>query len=379
MISKRKIVFLTGTRADYGKIKPVARALRDSGRYDVYIFATGMHLLHRYGYTVKAVMREFPDVYLFNNQASSTHPERALASTINGFSSFVSDLQPDMILVHGDRPEALAGAIVGSFNNLLVAHIEGGEVSGTIDEAIRHSITKLAHIHLVSNNTAQARLIQLGERKDKIFVVGSPEVDIMLSAELPTLVDVKAHYEIPFDHYAISILHPVTTELENQEVASKSYFHSLAEVGGNFIVVHPNNDLGGTIIEKQLEFLQDKDRFRVFPSIEFESFLTLLKHCLFIIGNSSAGIREAPVFNRWSVNIGSRQHQRSSGHTIIHVSEEDPTEIREAINHVREHPDPPHGPNFEFGDGNSVGNILNTFSDNDLWNTSRQKQFIPFS
>nr|WP_206513225.1 UDP-N-acetylglucosamine 2-epimerase [Vibrio alfacsensis] len=136
-----------------------------------------------------------------------------LSKTIQGLSDYVQDLKPDMIVVHGDRVEALAGAIVGSLNNILVAHIEGGEVSGTIDELIRHSVSKMSHLHFVSNDFARKRLIQLGECESSIFVIGSPDLDIMKSKELPSLLDVKDRYDIDFDKYSILMYHPVTTAL----------------------------------------------------------------------------------------------------------------------------------------------------------------------
>ena len=130
----------------------------------------------------------------------------------NGFSHYITEIKPDLIIVHGDRLEAMAGAIVGSFNNILVAHVEGGEVSGTIDESIRHSVSKMAHIHLVANEEAKKRLIQLGEFENSIYVFGSPDLDLMNPAYLPNLEKVKKYYEIEFEEFSIAIFHPVTTE-----------------------------------------------------------------------------------------------------------------------------------------------------------------------
>ena len=171
MTSKHRVVFLTGTRADYGKLKPLALRLVEHPEFDVHIFATGMHVLHKYGATARAVMREFGNVHLYNNQTSASGMDVVLSNTIYGFSNYISQLETDMIIVHGDRPETLAGAIVGSFNNILVAHIEGGEVSGTIDELIRHSVSKLSHLHFVANDDARGRLIQLGEIPSNIYSI----------------------------------------------------------------------------------------------------------------------------------------------------------------------------------------------------------------
>ena len=149
----RKIVFLTGTRADFGKIKALVNSIENHIDYEPFLFVTGMHMLEAYGYTVIEVERcGFANIHKYKNHTDETTMDLTLAKTIEGFSEYVKSIQPDLIVVHGDRVEALAGAIVGSLNNILVAHIEGGEISGTIDELIRHSVSKLSHVHYTSNN-----------------------------------------------------------------------------------------------------------------------------------------------------------------------------------------------------------------------------------
>lgn len=210
----KKILFLTGTRADYGKIKSLMSKVHEDDNFELYIFVTGMHMLSRYGSTWREIEKDgFKNVYHFINQTQNTSMDIALSNTIAGLSNYIAEINPHLIVVHGDRLEALAGAIVGAFNNILVAHIEGGEVSGTIDESIRHAITKFAHIHLVSNEESRKRIIQLGENEAHVFVVGSPDIDIMYSNKLPSITNVKKRYEIYFDKYAILMYHPVTTEI----------------------------------------------------------------------------------------------------------------------------------------------------------------------
>jgi len=154
-------------------------------------------MLAKYGNTVDEVRKEgFRNIHTFINQTSSMPMDVVLANTINGLSNYIQEFRPDMIVVHGDRVEALAGAIVGALNNILVAHIEGGERSGTVDESMRHSISKLAHLHFVANKEAEKRLVQMGENKSQIFIIGSPDIDIMLSKSLPSLQKVKRRYGI---------------------------------------------------------------------------------------------------------------------------------------------------------------------------------------
>lgn len=187
-LTKKKLIFLTGTRADFGKLKSLIKVTQQSDVFDVHIFVTGMHLDEKYGYTVNEVYKSgFKNIHKFVNHKGVTSMDETLAKTIQGFSKFVKKQKPDLIIVHGDRVEALAGAIVGSLNNFLVAHIEGGEVSGTIDELIRHSVSKLSHVHLVSNPKAKKRLVQMGELKSSVYVIGSPDLDLMNPEFLPTL------------------------------------------------------------------------------------------------------------------------------------------------------------------------------------------------
>ena len=148
---KQKIIFLTGTRADFGKQKSLIKTVYDHEKFSVSLFVTGMHLEKEYGYTYEEVLSDFPkNIYTFKNFHRKNSMDEILANTIIGFTKIVKKINPDFIVVHGDRVEALAGAIVGALNNIRTVHIEGGERSGTIDESIRHSISKLSHIHLVA-------------------------------------------------------------------------------------------------------------------------------------------------------------------------------------------------------------------------------------
>jgi len=179
-VNSKRVVFLTGTRADFGKLKSLIKIAQNDNRYDVHIFATGMHLNSKYGKTVDEINKSgFKNIFPYINHDSVENMDRTLAKTIDGFSHYLSEMKADLIIVHGDRVEAMAGAIVGSLNNILVAHIEGGEISGTIDELIRHAVSKLSHIHFVANEDAKNRLIQLGELQSSIYVIGSPDLDLM--------------------------------------------------------------------------------------------------------------------------------------------------------------------------------------------------------
>lgn len=373
MNKKKKIVFLTGTRADFGKIKSLVQILEKYQDFEPLIFVTGMHLQQEYGYTLLEVERcGFSHIHTFENHTHETTMDLTLAKTIEGLSSYVKESNPDMIVIHGDRVEALAGAIVGSLNNILVAHIEGGEVSGTIDELIRHSTSKMSHIHFVSNAQAKKRLIQMGELAASIFVIGSPDVDIMFSDDLPKLEEAKKYYEIDFDNYAVAMFHPVTTEVNDMRQYAEDFVNALLKDNHNYVVVFPNNDLGSKLILNEYERLKNNSRFRIFPSLRFEYFLTLLKKSQFIIGNSSAGIREAPYYGLPIINIGTRQQNRALHADIINTDYSE-KEITEALKIIDTHN--VKISDSDFGKGNSAELFLKSLLNQDIWKLNHQKQF----
>ncbi|WP_340066122.1 UDP-N-acetylglucosamine 2-epimerase [Ascidiimonas aurantiaca] len=369
----KKIIFLTGTRADFGKIKSLITILEGQKEFEVHVFVTGMHLMKTYGYTLLEIERcGFKNINTFENYTSETSMELTLAKTIEGFSQYVKKTRPDLIVVHGDRVETLAGAITGSLNNILVAHIEGGEISGTVDELIRHSVTKMSHIHFVANDTARNRLIQMGEVPESIFKIGSPDVDIMFSDTLPLLTEAKAYYEIEFPVYAMAMFHPVTTEASQMKEYATNFIEALIQSKQQYVVIYPNNDMGSSAILAAYDRIKANKHFRVFPSLRFEYFLTLLKHARFIIGNSSAGIREAPYYGVPTINIGTRQENRALHAHIVNTSYEK-TDIIKAIES-----DLQTGTSHanEFGSGNSAKTFLSCLKTNTFWNINAQKQFL---
>lgn len=374
-IGEKRLLFITGTRADYGKLKSLIKILNKDSNFKVFIFATGMHMLSDYGFTYKEIEKDgFPYIYPFVNQNHNTNMSVALSNTINGLSYYIDETNPDAIIVHGDRLEALAGAIVGAFNNIRVFHIEGGEISGTIDESIRHAITKFSHFHFVANDEAKKRIIQLGEPEENIFIFGSPDIDIMHSSKLPTIEEVKRYYEIPFDEYNILMYHPVTTEIDKLKDNISHVVDAVLDSNDNYVVIYPNNDAGSEIIFEEYERIKSNDKFKIFPSMRFEYFLSLLKHADCMVGNSSSGIRETGIYSIPTVDIGSRQNGRynpnNSSH-IIHVSEEDfiAKTILEAKNMVVES-------SSLFGKGNSDEIFYEILQDSFIWDAKIQKQFI---
>ena len=201
---RKKIVFVTGTRADCRKLKSLIFAVSKYRNFSLSVFVTGMHNLKKYGFTFEELKKDkIKNYYRYENQRLNDSMDIILSKTIKGFNKFIKKEKPDLVVVHGDRVEPLGCAIVCSLNNILLAHIEGGEVSGTVDEMLRHSISKLAHLHFVSNTKARKRLIQMGENKENIFTIGSPDIDIMKSRNLPKISDVQKRYGFDYKEYGI--------------------------------------------------------------------------------------------------------------------------------------------------------------------------------
>lgn len=370
---KKRIVFLTGTRADFGKLKSLITVLQDCDDYEVHLFVTGMHMLKKYGYTCHEVEKAgYRNIFKFINQNEYDSMDAILGKTISGLSDYVKEIQPDMIIVHGDRLEALAGAAVGALSNIRVGHIEGGEVSGTIDETIRHAVTKLSGYHFVANAKAKLRLMQLGEEESAIHVIGSPDLDILRSDHLPTLDQVRDRYGIGFKNYSILLYHPVTTETTGRLRRAQTLVTALKKSGRNYVVIYPNNDQGSDQILEAYQAFEGDDHFKIYPSMRFEFFLSLLKHADFMIGNSSSGVMEAPYFGVPVIDLGSRQANRANPKNLIKAEEEEKS-IISAIEQALVHP---RDPESLFGEGGSDVKFKTLLDQPDLWHKNIQKQFV---
>lgn len=374
MSKSHSVLFLSGSRADFGKLKPLILAAQDEPSLRCSTLATGMHLESRFGSTVTDIERSGirSIVKRVNRSTQNTDHAAVVSGTIDMLREhFRHSGRPDMIVVHGDRAEALGGAVAGALNNVLVAHVEGGEVSGSVDESLRHAVSKLAHVHFVANHEAKRTLVQLGEHPELVFVIGSPDIDVMRSSSLPTFDDVVVRNSIPFYEYGILILHPVTTELESLPFDARNVFGAAVASEWNFVALFPNDDPGSSTIMKFLREVASHARFHVRPSLPFEDFLVLLRHSRAIVGNSSAGIREAPVYGTPTINIGSRQAGRGSGPSIQDVPA-NAQAILSALRRVQGR----FSRSFRFGHGDSSKQFVAHLREQSVWAASIQKKLV---
>jgi UDP-N-acetylglucosamine 2-epimerase (hydrolysing) len=367
----RHLLFLTGTRADFGKLEPLAVAARDAG-HRVTFFVTGMHMMDRYGLTRNEV-RRLPGVDLHEvpNQAEGDPQDLILARTITAFSAYATATKPDLIVLHGDRIEALAGALVAATNYLRSAHVEGGEVSGTIDEVFRHCNTKLCTHHFVSSADAARRVMALGEPAETVHTIGSPELDFHARPSGVTLDEVRQRYAIPFDSYGIATFHPVTSEQATIGQQAADLFGALQASGRPFVVIAPNNDPGSQAIFHVLEKLS-KDRFRILPSMRFSHFSELMKNAACMVGNSSAGVREAPFLGLPSLDIGTRQTNRSDAPSVTACEASDRVAI---LGFLQTHWGRQSIPHEGFGQGSAAQRFVETLARPEFWTLSLQKVF----
>lgn len=371
-VTGKRLLFVTGTRADYGKLEPLAKAAQEAG-FRIAFFITGMHMMKRYGET-RLEVRRFAgaDFFEFVNQREGDALEFILSKTILGFSDFVHEHRPDLVIIHGDRVEALGASIVCAMRYIPSAHIEGGEVSGTIDESIRHCNTKLCATHFVSSEAAKARVLALGESPDRVFNIGSPELDTHARPSGVSIEEVKSRYAIPFDDYGIAVFHPVTSEQDTIGEQARSLFGSLEASGKCFVVIAPNNDPGTEDIFAVLKKMPP-DRFRLIPSMRFNYFSELMKNAAVMVGNSSAGVREAPFLGLPSLDVGSRQNQRASGESIVSASALDQARISEFLQSKWSQRA---ASSKAFGLGRSADEFIGILKSSAFWQIGQQKAFV---
>ena len=370
-VTGKKLLFVTGTRADFGKLEPLAHAAQQAG-FEISFFITGMHMMKRYGETRLEVKRfAGAEFFEFVNQREGDALDFILSKTILGFSDFVHEHRPDLVIIHGDRVEALAASIVCAMRYIPSAHIEGGEVSGTIDESIRHCNTKLCATHFVSSEAARQRVLALGESPDRVYNIGSPELDTHARPSGVTIDEVKSRYAIPFDDYGIVIFHPVTSEVDTIGAQAKSLFACLEASGKHFVVIAPNNDPGTDEIFAVIEALP-KERFRLIPSMRFNYFSELMKNASAMIGNSSAGVREAPFLGLPSLDVGTRQNNRALADSVMVCNALDGNGIRHFLTtcwNKRSTTD------ASYGDGQAMRHFVQILTGPDFWSKSSQKVF----
>ena len=336
-MKKRKILFITERRADYSRLKPIMKLVQKSPKLEMQLVVTGMHLLKKFGETRKQIIKDgfkidkIIPMFEENDSDDGASMVRGMGKALIAFSEVFPKLKPDIIFSGFDIGANFAAAITGMHINTVVAHIQGGEVSGTVDEVIRHGMTKFAHIHFAATEQSRKRIIKLGENPEYVFNVGSPSLDTIHNIDYPSKQEMAKRYGFNTDKPLIIVLqHPVTTEVDQVEFQIKQTIDAVSEInkkhGTQALAVYSNNDAGGKRI---VEYIQ-KSGIKSYPHIPYEDFLRLMKVASALVGNSSAGIHEAPSLKLPTVNIGTREQLREKGVNTIEV-DYDKKQIIQAI------------------------------------------------
>ncbi|MDS0526637.1 UDP-N-acetylglucosamine 2-epimerase [Clostridium sp. SHJSY1] len=320
----RRICVITGTRANYGRLKTVMDSIIKHPSLELKLIVTGMHLVVECGYTVNEIINDgyTIDAKVDMNISNDTGAGmcKALGLGLIGLTQAIESINPDIILILGDRDEDLAGAIIGAHMNIPVAHIHGGEVTGTIDEAIRHATTKFSHIHFAATEGSKERIIKLGEDKDVVFNVGSPGLDSILNRIYMSKEEVFKKFGLNKDRKLVIVAqHPVTTQRDEAKNQMVETMEAIKRLGEQTILIYPNSDAGSKEMIEVVKSYKNLDFMSTYKNINFEDFLNLLKYADVMVGNSSSGIMEAPSYKLPVINIGERQKGREQSTNIINV------------------------------------------------------------
>ena len=320
---KKKICVLTATRAEYGLLKPVIMKLMDD--FDVRVVATGMHLSPEFGLTYKEIENDgIPiddKIEILLSSDTPTAISKTMGLAMISIADYFKRMNPDMLLVLGDRYETLAVCCAAMNQKIPIAHMYGGETTeGAVDEGIRHAITKLSYLHFTSTEVYRNRVIQLGEHPDRVFCVGAIGIENILNEEMLSKIELEEAIIFKLDKpYAVVTFHPVTLEGDN----SADHYQQLLDVCGNhqemkFILCKANADAHGRVINQMIDnYVKKHDNAVAFASLGMVRYLSAVKYSVMVIGNSSSGILEVPSFRVPTINIGNRQKGRLQAGSVI--------------------------------------------------------------
>jgi len=370
----RKVCVVTGYRSDYSKLKSVLDEISSRDDLELQLVVGAVHLLDDYGLTIDYIRRDgFRIDAVINNVVEGENlssMSKSVGLGVIDITTVLGMLRPDIVLIVGDRFEIFSAAIASALLNIPLAHIQGGEVTGTIDESIRHSITKLAHIHFPSTKESYDRIISLGEKECNVFLVGCPAVDEILKVNVSDKNDLL---KIPFLNkldinkpYLLVVQHPVTTEFGEGYDQMMITLNAVQEIGLQVVLLYPNPDAGSTDFINAINQF-DKDNVsnvivKKFKHLPFNDYIRLLANASCMVGNSSSGIREACLFGVPVINIGSREASREKSDNVINVG----YNKKMIVNNIKKELGKKYKPNKLYGDGTAAKKICDVLSSIEL-------------
>ena len=320
-----KILTLVERRADYSRIRPILQEMYKDSSFEIYLVVTGACLLDTHGKDVDYIQEDGftinAKISMFTQDERNTNASmvRALAKVLNGMVNEIEKFKPELVLTGFDIGANLATTIAAAHMNIPVAHIQGGEVSGTIDESIRHAMSKFAHIHFPATDDAKKRLIRLGENPSYIFNVGCPSIDTIVQTPKVHKSILESKFNIDFSKPTILLIqHPVTTESNESNKQILNTINAIKELKIQALVALPNNDAGSSEIIDEIK----NSGLSWYASLSTQDFVNVYRNIDAIVGNSSSGIHESSTFGIPAVNIGTRQQDRERAKNVIDVSYE---------------------------------------------------------
>ncbi len=335
--NKRKICIVITSRAHYGRLKSVLLEIKKRSQLELQLVVGASAVLRNYGDVAEILKKDgFKINAVFYSVIEGENPIAMAKTTglvILELTTIFSNLKPDIVFLHADRYEVLAGAISASYLNIMVAHNQGGEVSGTIDEHVRHAVTKLSHIHFTTNKNTAERIIKMGEDPQMVHITGCPSLDLIKSMNLKLILPKGVGQPVdPSQPYLVVVFHPVTTDYGNGLTQTNLLLDVISSFNMPTIWLWPNVDAGSDEISKAIRVFREQQKSNIFfiKNLSPENYLRLINNSVCCVGNSSSFIREASFLGIPAVIIGSRQLARERGKNVVDVNF-DKEKIQEAI------------------------------------------------
>ncbi|NXA54830.1 GLCNE kinase, partial [Nothocercus julius] len=363
---KLRVCVATCNRADYSKLAPIMFGIKAEPQFfELDVVVLGSHLIDDYGNTYRMIEQDDFDIHTRLHTIVRGEDEAAMVESVGlalvKLPDVLNRLKPDIMIVHGDRFDALALATSAALMNIRILHIEGGEVSGTIDDSIRHAITKLAHYHVCCTRSAEQHLIAMCEDHDRILLAGCPSYDKLLSAknkDYMSIIRVWLGEDVKPRDYIVALQHPVTTDIKHSIKMFELTLDALISFNKRTLVLFPNVDAGDKEMVRVMrkKGIEHHPNFRAVKHVPFEQFIQLVAHAGCMIGNSSCGVREVGAFGTPVINLGTRQTGRETGENVLHVRDAD---TQDKILHALQLQFGKQYPCSKiYGDGNAVPRIL---------------------
>jgi len=320
----RKIAVITGTRAEYGILKSVLKEIEANADLQLSLIVIGMHLSTEFGYTVEEIERDgfkvAAKIAVLHSEDTKASMAKSVGECLSRTAEALEATKPDILVVLGDRSEMLVGAVAATYMGIPIAHIHGGDISGNVDEPVRHAITKLAHLHFAATKESAERIKRMGEEAWRVHVVGAPGLDLILSGEVSEPKEIAANYGLDLAKpVLLAVQHSVVTEADEAESQIRQTLEAIKELACQTVLVYPNSDAGGRRMIRVIKEYEKLPFLKTYKSVAHGDYLGLMRLASVMVGNSSSGIIEAPSFGLPVVNIGTRQIGRQRAGNVIDV------------------------------------------------------------